>query len=333
MRNTPREPARAASAAFALVVLFLAAPHAHAVLFARSPNPDAASQPDGAALRQAVAWQIALDRMMLSPGIIDGQPGAKTQAATREFQRLRGLAVTGQLDASTAAALALDAASALRRYTIAQADLDEVGHLPATYLAKSKVARLPYPSLDQALAEKFHCSLGLLTQLNPGRNLSALRPGDSIAAPAAGEPAELPAGERIEVDLGAKQVRVYAGGKLAAMFHCSVAKDKVNLPRGRTSVAVVTPDPAYRFDPAKWPEVKGIKHVILLPPGPRNPVGVLWVGLGLRGYGIHGTPWPENIGKTGSHGCIRLTNWDARRLGGMVKPGTPVQFTMNGVPR
>lgn len=350
MPTTRRSSARAASLAAAMLTLLCIAPGANAILLpkiapavkpapaaraapAAAAAPAPAPAPDPASFRQAIAWQIALDRALISPGLIDGAPGAKTQIATREFQRLRGLAVNGELDAPTAAALGVDAAAALLTYTVRQADLDEVGHLPATYLAKSKVARLPYPSLDHALAEKFHCTLGLLAQLNPGKDLNTLKPGDTVVAPAAGEPAQLPVGERIEVDLAAKQVRVLAGGKLVAMFHCSVAKDKANLPHGKTSVAVVTPNPTYKFDPDKWPDVKGIDHVIILPPGPRNPVGVCWVGLGLRGYGIHGTPWPENIGKTGSHGCIRLTNWDARRLGGIVKPGVPVQFTMNGVPK
>jgi len=161
--------------------------------------------------------------------------------------------------------------------------------------------------------------------LNPGRSIAALRVGDVIVAPAIPEPV-IPRGDRVEVHLTAKTVRVYAGDKLVGLFNCSVAAKKENLPSGSATVAVIVSNPTYQFDPAKWPEVRSIRQKLLLPPGPRNPVGLCWVGLSKNGYGIHGSPNPELIGKTGSHGCIRLANWDAVRLGKMVRVGTPVTF-------
>jgi lipoprotein-anchoring transpeptidase ErfK/SrfK len=124
------------------------------------------------------------------------------------------------------------------------------------------------------------------------------------------------------------------------MMAHNVAKATVRRPSGRRvnvpglpsahSVTGITENPAYRFDPSMWPEVKGGKSALIIPPGPRNPVGLCWIALSLSGYGIHGSPAPEMIGKTGSHGCFRLTNWDAVRLGRMIKPGTPVTFSSNG---
>jgi lipoprotein-anchoring transpeptidase ErfK/SrfK len=289
-------------------------------------TPTAAFWPEPPAeLKAGLAWQIALERCGYSPGVLDGRPKAKTAIATREFQRATGLAVTGSLDAATVQALAADPDKALATYAVQQADLDKVGPLPKSFLAKSKQDRLPYRSLEEALAERFHCTRALLGQLNPGRSIAALRVGDLIVAPAIPEPV-LPRGDRIEVHLTGKTVRVYAGDKLVGLFNCSVAAKKENLPSGSATVAVIVNNPTYQFDPAKWPEVRSIKQKLLLPPGPRNPVGLCWVGLSKNGYGIHGTPNPELIGKTGSHGCIRLTNWDAVRLGKVVRVGTPVTF-------
>ena len=277
-------------------------------------------------LADRLAWQIALDRVGFSPGIIDGKCGAKTELATREYQRSAGLAVTGKLDSATAAALEADPARALKTYAVEQADLQAVGPLPKKWKAKAALDRLPYPSLDEELAEKFHCSRALLTKLNGGRDIAALKVGQAITVPAVAVDPPITRGDSIEVNLADKIVRVLAGGKLVGMFHCSIAKDKENLPSGSAHVAVIIENPNYMFDPEKWPEVKDVHEKLLIPPGPRNPVGLCWIGLSLEGYGIHGSPAPELIGKTGSHGCIRLTNWNALRLAKMVKVGTPVTF-------
>ena len=114
------------------------------------------------------------------------------------------------------------------------------------------------------------------------------------------------------------------------LFHCSIAAKHAKVPTRPASVTGITENPAYRFDPSMWPEVKGINHALIIPPGPRNPVGLCWIALSLPGYGMHGSPAPEMIGKTGSHGCFRMTNWDALRLAHMIKPGTPVTFSHGG---
>jgi lipoprotein-anchoring transpeptidase ErfK/SrfK len=185
-------------------------------------------------------------------------------------------------------------------------------------------------SLDQLVAERYHCSRALLATLNPGRDLGRLAPGDKLIVPLVGPRGEVPPADRLDVDTAAKVIRAFAGDRLVGLFHCSIAARHAKVPTRPASVTGITENPTYRFDPSMWPEVKGINHALIIPPGPRNPVGLCWIALSLPGYGMHGSPAPEMIGKTGSHGCFRMTNWDALRLARMIKPGTPVTFSPNG---
>ena len=294
----------------------------------------ALAQPDDA-MKATLAWQIALDRAGFSPGLIDGKAGPKTLLATREYQRSRGLTVTGQADAQTSQALQIDAAKALATYTIRPQDNDEIGPAPKSWMEKSKLPRLAYQSLAALVGEKFHCSQNCLAALNGGKTLSALKAGDTLNVPNAATDGPIAAGKSIVVSFAEKVVRVYGEpNHMVGMFHCSIAADKANLPTARsTTVAVIKPNPEYRFDPKMWPEVKDVDHVLIIPPGPRNPVGLCWMGLALPGYGMHGTPAPDLIGKTGSHGCFRLTNWDAVRMSKMIREGTPVAFVQGSAER
>jgi len=306
--------------AFGTAALALLLPRSE--LRAQSPNRPL-SLPD------RLAWQIALENVALSPGIIDGRIGAKTQFATREFQRVRGLPITGRIDVATAAALRVDSATAVMEYRVGPEDLAHIAPLPTEWLAKSKLKHLGYESLESSLAEKFHCTRRLLAELNPGKNVNRLAVGDRVSVPNVDQAPQPPvvSAEMVEIDLSAKVVRVLSGrNEVLALFHCSIAADKSKRPSRDGHVDVVANDPTYLFDPKMWPEVRGIDRKLVIAPGPRNPVGICWVGLSLPGYGIHGTPSPELIGKTGSHGCFRLTNWDAKRLGKMVQVGTRVRF-------
>jgi lipoprotein-anchoring transpeptidase ErfK/SrfK len=280
-----------------------------------------------AATREALSWQIALEREGFSPGIIDGKSGAKSALATAEFQTRMGLNVTGPLDAATREALGIGLREPLQSYTVAAVDESQVtGTIPQDWNLKSKMQFLGYASAADAVAERFHCTRGLLERLNPGANFAVLKEGDVLAVPAI-EKGKMVRGSRLQIHLGQKAIRVLdRDGKAIALFHCSIAKDEDKRPTGTANVISVTSNPVYRFDPAMWPEVKNVNQKLLIPPGPRNPVGVCWIALSLSGYGIHGTPTPEMIGKTGSHGCFRLTNWDAQRLGGMVEAGMVVEF-------
>ena len=298
------------------------------LLLALAHLPAAAGGAEEMPLRARIAWQLALERLGFSPGLIDGRIARKTKLATREFQRVRGLPRTGRLDEATARALGVAPDLAIGTCTLEESDLEQIGPAPADWLARSKLETLAYPSLAELVAETFHCSRRLLAELNPKLDLARLEPGDRLRVPAV--PADLPApqGARIDVHLAEKVLRVVsADEKLVGLFHCSVAADKARLPSGKATVTVLVENPNYTFDPKSWPEVKGIDKRLLIPPGPRNPVGVRWIGLSIPGYGIHGTPWPELVGKAGSHGCLRLTNWDAARLSRMIRVGTPVTFS------
>ncbi|HEX2972948.1 MAG TPA: L,D-transpeptidase family protein, partial [Tepidisphaeraceae bacterium] len=217
-------------------------------------------------------------------------------------------------------------ADPVAEYTVQSSDAAKVTGVPGGWVEKSKKRYLGYRTLLEAVAEKHHCTQGLLGRLNRGKNLSHLRVGDTIRVPHI-EKAKVVRARQVEVDLSQKMVRaIDERNRLVGLFHCSIAAKESKRPKGQTRIVGVTENPSYTFDPAKWPEVKGVRQKLLIPPGPRNPVGLCWIGLGLPGYGIHGTPNPELIGKTGSHGCFRLSNWDATRLGRMVRAGTPVKF-------
>lgn len=281
----------------------------------------------GASSVDPVALQAALDRAGFSPGIIDGQPGPKTQVALEAFQAFRGLPVTGLVDEATRTALGIDGKSSLVRYRITAADVRMVDPPPRKWVDKSKRKRLGYKSVADLLGERGHCTQALLSRLNPRLNIARLKAGDEVLLPSVWSSGKSPKADRIEIDLDRKIVQVIdSSGRAAALFHCSIAKNKAKRPTGSSKVISVARNPVYLFDPKMWPEVKDVKRKLHIPPGPRNPVGLCWIGLSLPGYGIHGTPEPEMIGKTGSHGCFRLANWDALRLAKMVDVGTPVHF-------
>ncbi len=297
------------------------------------PGTRAAPLPPHDPLGEEADWetvvgrQAALDRAGFSPGLIDGRAGRKTALAVRAFQEARGLPPTGVFDARTRAALRCDDTPATMPYTITAADVRDVGSVPQDWNAKAKLDRLRYESLSALLAERGHCTRATVARLNPGRDLDRLMPGATVTLPNVKDPAPLPTAARLEVDLDEKLVRVLdATGRPVALLHCSIAEFVGKRPRGEARVVTVVFDPAYTFRPEMWPEVKNVRRPLTIPPGPRNPVGLCWIGLSMPGYGIHGTPQPELIGKTGSHGCIRLTNWDAVRLGKSVRVGTPVRF-------
>lgn len=285
---------------------------------------------EAAPVVSGLAWQIALERAGFSPGLVDGKIGAKTALATREFQKSRGLPVTGRLDEATVAAL--NPPTVLTgTYVISDADQQAVTGTPKDWNEKAAMRYLGYASLVEVVGERFHTSRKCLEALNPGVSFDRIKVGDQLTVPAVEEPGELGRVARLEINLDEKAIRAFDKGEHEiALFHCSIAKDVEKRPTGNARVVVVTPNPAYTFDPKMWPDVTNVSRKLLIPPGPRNPVGMCWVGLSLPGYGIHGTPNPEMIGKTGSHGCFRLTNWDAVRLGRITVAGVPVKFINPG---
>jgi lipoprotein-anchoring transpeptidase ErfK/SrfK len=271
------------------------------------------------------AYQVALERIHFSCGFIDGDQGMRTQRMLRAFQASRGLAITGFLDAPTRAAIG-EPGEPFLSYVVTHDDLASIMPKPTSWREKSKVKRLGYNDIWEMLAEKFHCTRAYLKGLNPGvRNLAA---GTEIIGPKVFPAAPIPKAASLRILLSETSVEALnSAGKVIAFFPCSIAKDKNKRPSGALTVKSVVPDPDYTFDPALFADAakeEGITHKMVLPPGPRNPVGTTWIGLSLPGYGIHGTPEPENISRTQSHGCFRLANWNAEKVLKMVHVGTPV---------
>ncbi len=285
------------------------------------PAPTAPSE-----LRESLAIQIALEREGFSPGLVDGKIGGKTRSAIECYQESHGLKATGRLDENTGESLKVDPSAAVADYAVTAADLERITPFTEDWNERAKQDWMGYYDVFDALAERFHTSKAMLQRLNPATDFGKVAAGDKIVVPALGTPAAIKAAS-LKIDLAKKQIHALdSGGKSLAMFHCSIAAKAEKRPAGQTTVVTVIRNPDYTFDPEYWPEVKNVTRRLLISPGPRNPVGLAWIGLGLPGYGIHGTPHPEMIGKTGSHGCFRMTNWDAIRLTGMIRAGAAVTF-------
>lgn len=249
------------------------------------------------------------------------------------------------------------------QYTVTAADLAGVGEVPATVAGQAKVKWLPYQSADEAIAEKFHCDVDFLAELNPGKtkNLQAgdrltvpnvepfdvatvkdIKPGGDIAAnevEEAGEEKEaanktakdaekpsaaaMPA-TSVYVDTQTNMLEVHEGEKLIAAYPVTIGSEHTQSPIGEWKIRGVAKLPNFRYDLKLLNEGKRSADSHLLPPGPNNPVGVIWIALNKKGNGLHGTNDPDSIGRSASHGCVRLANWDVVRLAGKVKYGVPV---------
>jgi len=271
--------------------------------------------------------QIALARRGISSGSLDGVMGGQTRAAIRAFQSQAGLRVTGALDAATRARLVPDAPP-LVAYVITADDWARLRPVSATWLGKSQQDRLDYESVLELVAEKHHSHPGLIRRLNPTIDWEQVRVGTVAQVPNAVYPAPRARAALIRIYLAERLLEaVDAQGRLLSQFPCSIARYVTKRPVGRLYVSVVVAHPDYTFDPAVFPEsVEGrqLGRKLRLPPGPNNPVGTAWIGLDRPRYGIHGTPEPEAVGRTESHGCFRLANWNAEYLAQLVSPGTPV---------
>lgn len=272
--------------------------------------------------------EVLLDRLDVSPGVVDGKTSQNAGKAVVAFQRSRGLAPTGRLDQATWDKLC-ESASAPVLITYAITDDDVRGpfvrKIPRDFEGMARLHQLGYRSSAQLLAEKFHTSEETIRLLNPGKAVD--RAGTIITVPnvAGGRPD----GQvfKIEVDKPAKVVRAFGrNDELIAFYPASIGSREKPAPSGTYRVRQVVENPIYHYDPRF--HFKGVRSrkKLAIAPGPNNPVGLVWIDLTKASYGIHGTPHPEEIGKTQSHGCIRLTNWDALDLAKRIRKGVPVAF-------
>jgi len=272
--------------------------------------------------------EVLLARAHVSPGVIDGLDGDNLKRAISAYETAHGLPADGTMsqpvwDALTAA----DPRPVLTDYEITPDDVKGpfLSHLPSDFRELAKLPAVGFTGPLEALAEKFHMDEGFLKRLNPGADfgaagtkivVAALGP-DSLAAPVA----------RIEVDKSLRQVRAYgADDSLLAVYPATVGSTDRPAPDGTWAVKGVSRDPTYVFDPSRLTFGKPSYGKLTIKPGPNNPVGSTWIALTAPTYGIHGAPDPRLVGKVASHGCVRLTNWDARQLADAVKPGVKVAF-------
>ena len=243
-------------------------------------------------------------------------------------------------------------------YTVTREDLQNVGNVPASVAQKAKLKFLPYREAGEAIAEKFHCDRDFLEQLNPGKTkrikagdqlkvpnvepfelaaVKALKPGSEIAAPVANEipdePETLPPNEAtdapppatmVNVDTKTNFVTVLEGNTLVAAYPVTIGSARTVSPIGEWKVRGVAKLPKFRYDEKMLKHGERSSDFHMLPPGPNNPVGVIWIALNKKGIGLHGTEDPDSIGRSASHGCVRLANWDVVRLATRLKAGVSV---------
>jgi lipoprotein-anchoring transpeptidase ErfK/SrfK len=283
-------------------------------------------QKDNAAV--IVKAEVLLDRAGFSPGVIDGHDGENFRKAVAAFQRQNGFDPTSTLDADTFNALSATSQDPIMaEYEITDADVKGpfTPNIPTKFEAMAKLPVLDYPGPRDELAERFHVSEQLLATLNPGADFG--RAGRQIAVTDVPEKPRHTRVAKVVIDKNARTLSAFdAEGNLVGFYPASIGSAEKPAPSGQFKVKGVAHHPTYHYDPRFG--FKGVKaqHKLTIRPGPKNPVGLVWIDLTAPSYGIHGTPSPEKIGKTESHGCIRLTNWDALDLAGMVHRGTVVDF-------
>jgi lipoprotein-anchoring transpeptidase ErfK/SrfK len=282
-------------------------------------------------INEIVATQVALDRSGFSPGEIDGKAGRNLQHALAAFQQSHQLPATAQTNDETWKELATTGGDVPPLVEYAITDADVAGpftpEIPTKLADQAALDALNYRTPLEALAERFHSSPALLQQLNPGAMFQ--RAGERLMVPNVASSAAPSAGSDITVAVTKSTSALTiedSSGRI--LFHAPVTSGSIHdpLPVGTWKVNGVQRNPQFHYNPQLfWDATPGDRKATLQP-GPNNPVGIVWIDLSKPHYGIHGTPEPSNIGHVESHGCVRLTNWDADRVAQWVKPGTKVVF-------
>jgi lipoprotein-anchoring transpeptidase ErfK/SrfK len=323
---------RARSLCIVLALALAAAPVAaaemnEAAINAAEPSKKTLSneKPTPAGIR----LQVLLDRAHFSPGEIDGRFGENAKKALLAYAEARQLPGSDTVTDDVWKALRADDRPVTLTYTITEQDVAGpfLNKLPSKMEDMKDLPKLGFTTPREALAERFHISEQLLTTLNPGRHFD--RAGETIVVvdtTTGGEAAPAKA-DRIEVDKLRQTVKLFdKSNALIGFYPATVGSEEKPSPSGTLKVTEVSRNPYYRYNPAY--RFKGVhsRKPFTIKPGPNNPVGTVWINLSAEGYGIHGTPSPGKISKAESHGCVRLTNWDAERVAGSVSKGTPVAF-------
>ena len=297
--------------------------------------------------------QVLLDRAGFSSGVIDGRDGDNFRNALKSYQQQNSMDPTGKLDEATWAKLAeTSSAPVVITYLITSKDVQGpfTDVIPRDYEQMARLDRLGFHSPRERIAEKFHMDEDVLVRLNKGEDFA--RPDTNIivanVARANSKSSAKNAGNvgsrdgasgkrrsetkrkgdiRVEVNKSKGFVRVVAeDGRQIAFYPASVGSEEKPAPSGTLEVRAIAENPTYRYNPDFNFKGQKATEPVTIAAGPNNPVGAVWIALSADSYGIHGTAHPEKVGKAESHGCVRLTNWDALALAKIVKKGTRVDF-------
>ncbi len=317
-----------------LALLLSLATHQPAAQLPPPPAAPGSAAPAPAPVAAGLDLQIRLDRAGFSPGEIDGRPGAVTRKAVAAFQKARKLPPTGRADAATLAALAQAAeGDTVVSYQVTAEDVAGpfTENPPEDMMERAKLPALHYASALEQLGERFHVSPAVLRALNPGATFTTA--GETVRVPAV-RPAPEPAAKgakaaavTVTVLKEERALRVEdESGRLLLYAPVTVGSSNDPLPIGDWKVTGVSRNPIFHYNPDLFWDADPAHAKAKIPAGPNNPVGVVWIDLSRPHYGLHGTPEPSRVGHTESHGCVRLTNWDALHVAALVAPGTPVLF-------
>ena len=313
----------AAAILLALPAFALTADEINAVTFA-----DRNTQVEVGPVPFVAKAQILLSRRSISPGVIDGVDGENFRKAVAQFRRQQNLPEGDEIDELAWLSLGGDTIrDVIAEYTLSAKDAsyDFADAIPRDYARQAKMKRLSYTSPQEMLGERFHMSEALLNALNPRGSFTEA--GTRLLVASARRAPEVGSALRIDAVKSTGMVVVFgAEDRVLASYPATIGSEDNPSPSGEYTIERVARNPNYTYDPEKNFQQGKNTETLVLPPGPNGPVGTVWIALSKPTFGIHGTPEPSKVSKTTSHGCVRLTNWDAEELADLVKPGVTVRF-------